>query len=92
MVRALRRHPVLYGIVALMVISWMAGMATGFDLSFRLVYLLAALVIITYTLSKLGAEADLRRGRTPAGAVRSRRHLQGDGHSTEPRQDAQGVG
>ena len=66
-VRALRRHPVLYGIVALMVISWMAGMATGFDLSFRLVYLLAALVIITYTLSKLGARQISAEVERPLG-------------------------
>ena len=66
-VRALGRHPVLYGIVALMVISGMAGMATGFDLAFRLVYLLAALVVITYVLSKLGARQISAEVERPLG-------------------------
>ena len=66
-VRALGRHPVLYGILALMVISWLAGMATGFDLSFRLVYLLAALVIITYSLAKLGARQISAEVERPLG-------------------------
>ena len=71
-VRALRRHPVLYGIAALMAISFMAGMATGFDLAFRLVYLLAGIVVITYGLAKAGRQADFRRGTTPNGTVRCR--------------------
>ena len=91
-VRALRRHPVLYGIVALMVISWMAGMATGFDLSFRLVYLLAALVIITYTLSKLGARQISAEVERPLGPFAVGDTYRETVVSTEPRQDAQGVG
>ena len=66
-VRALRRHPVLYGIAALAAISVMAGMATGFDLAFRLVYLLAAIVIITYGLAKLGARQISAEVQRPLG-------------------------
>ena len=66
-VRALRRHPVLYGIAALMAISLMAGMATGFDLAFRLVYLLAGIVVITYGLAKLGARQISAEVQRPLG-------------------------
>jgi uncharacterized protein (DUF58 family) len=44
-VRRLRRHPILYGIIVVMVIEFMSGMATGFDLSVRLYYSLGILLI-----------------------------------------------
>ncbi len=66
-VRALRRHPVIYGMLVLMTVSYLAGMATGFDLSFRLVYLLAALLIITYALAKLGASQITAEVERPLG-------------------------
>ncbi len=53
--------------LALMAVSYMAGMATGFDLSYRLVYLLAALLIITYLLAKLGTRQISAEVKRPAG-------------------------
>ncbi len=67
-VRALRRHPVLYAVVALMVVAFVFGAATGFDLLVKLNYVLGLVVIISYVWSKLGAaqiSATVTRERGP---------------------------
>jgi uncharacterized protein (DUF58 family) len=67
-VRALRRHPVLYGVLLLMVIALISGMATGFDLMVKLNYVLAMVLIISYLWSKIGAsqvQASVTREKGP---------------------------
>ena len=43
--RRFRQNPILYGIIVVMVIEFLTGMATGFDLSVRLYYALGILLI-----------------------------------------------
>tara|TARA_B100000686_G_C16803324_1_gene987838 strand:+ start:1695 stop:3089 length:1395 start_codon:yes stop_codon:yes gene_type:complete len=43
--RRFRQNPILYGIIIVMVIEFLTGMATGFDLSVRLYYALGILLI-----------------------------------------------
>ena len=54
-VRAIRRYPVLTSIIVMMVVTFIAGMATGFDLAVRLNYVLAILIAISWVWSMLGA-------------------------------------
>ena len=53
-VRSIRRYPVLSGIVAVMFVAFVAGVATGFDLLVRLNYVLVLLLVVSWAWSKLG--------------------------------------
>ena len=53
-VRSIRRYPVLSGIVAVMLVAFVGGVATGFDLLVRLNYVLVLLLIVSWVWSKLG--------------------------------------
>jgi uncharacterized protein (DUF58 family) len=67
-VRALRRHPVLYAVVLLMVIALVSGMATGFDLMVKLNYVLGLVLVVSYIWSKVGASqisASVKRQKGP---------------------------
>ncbi|MCZ6538759.1 MAG: DUF58 domain-containing protein [Chloroflexi bacterium] len=67
-VRRLRRHPILYGILAVMVIEFMSGMATGFDLSVRLYYSLGILLIAGWLWARSSSErmtAEVKRPKGP---------------------------
>ncbi len=55
--RGLRRSRVVYIIAAIMVVTFLTGMATGFDLMVRLNYVLATVLIVAY----LWATAGLQR-------------------------------
>ena len=44
-VRRLKRHPILYGILGVMVIQFLTGLGTGFDLSVRLYYALGIMLL-----------------------------------------------
>ena len=63
-VRRLKRHPVLYALLALMVLLFASAMATGFDLAVRLNYILLFLLVISWLWARAGAgqiEAEVRR-------------------------------
>jgi len=67
-VRRLRRHPILYGILAVIVIEFMTGMATGFDLSVRLYYSLIILLIAGWLWARSSSErmtAEVKRPKGP---------------------------
>ena len=67
-VRALRRHPVLYAVIFIMVVAFISGAATGFDLMVKLNYVLAMILVISYIWSKVGASqisAKVNRPRGP---------------------------
>lgn len=53
-VRSIRRYPVLSGIVAVMLVAFIGGVATGFDLLVRLNYVLVLLITVSWVWSKLG--------------------------------------
>ena len=53
-VRSIRRYPVLSGIVAVMLVAFVGGLATGFDLLVRLNYVLVLLIVVSWVWSKLG--------------------------------------
>ncbi len=57
----------MYGILAIMVIQFMSGMATGFDLAFRLNYVLGILLIGSWVWSKAGADQITARVNRPSG-------------------------
>lgn len=54
-VRVIKRYPVLTSIIVMMIVTFIAGMATGFDLAVRLNYVLAILIAISWVWSMLGA-------------------------------------
>ncbi|MCI0833617.1 MAG: DUF58 domain-containing protein [Chloroflexi bacterium] len=67
-VRRLQRHPILYGIVAVMVLEFMSGMATGFDLSVRLYYSLGILLLAGWLWARSSSErmtAEVKRSKGP---------------------------
>jgi len=67
-VRGMKRHPILYGILAVMVIEFLTGMATGFDLSVRLYYSLGVLLVVGWIWAKSSSEqmtADVKRSKGP---------------------------
>jgi uncharacterized protein (DUF58 family) len=64
----MKRHPILYGILALMAIEFMTGMATGFDLSVRLYYSLGVLLVVGWIWAKSSSEqmtAEVKRSKGP---------------------------
>lgn len=67
-VRGAKRHPILYGILLVMAIEFLTGMATGFDLSVRLYYSLAVLLVVGWIWAKSSSErmtADVKRSKGP---------------------------
>jgi uncharacterized protein (DUF58 family) len=67
-VRRLKRHPILYGILVVMVLEFLTGMATGFDLSVRLYYSLAILLVAGWIWAKSSSEqitASVERPKGP---------------------------
>ena len=67
-VRGMKRHPILYGILLVMAIEFMTGMATGFDLSVRLYYSLGVLLVVAWIWAKSSSErmtADVKRSKGP---------------------------
>lgn len=65
--RAIRRYPVLSGIIAVMVVSFVGGVATGFDLLVRLNYVLVLLIGVSWVWSKLGTAQLQARVSRPKG-------------------------
>ncbi|MDA0874020.1 MAG: hypothetical protein O3C45_03055, partial [Bacteroidetes bacterium] len=66
--RNLRRRPVLYVILAVMVLLQATSMATGFDLAVKLNYILILLIAISWVWSRAGAsqiDAEVRRPSGP---------------------------
>lgn len=66
-VRRLRRHPILYGILTVIVVEFMTGMATGFDLSVRLYYALAILLLAGWLWARSSSERMTAQVERPAG-------------------------
>lgn len=66
-IRRLKRHPILYGILAVMVIEFMSGMATGFDLSVRLYYSLGILLIAGWLWARSSSERMTATVQRPKG-------------------------
>ena len=67
-VRRLRRHPILYGILLVMVLEFLTGMATGFDLSVRLYYSLGFLLLAGWLWARSSSQrmtAEVRRPKGP---------------------------
>jgi uncharacterized protein (DUF58 family) len=67
-VRGMKRHPILYGIMVVMAIEFLTGMATGFDLSVRLYYSLGVLLIVGWIWAKNSSEqmtAEVKRSKGP---------------------------
>ena len=66
--RRLKRNPILYGIIAVMIVEFLTGMATGFDLSVRLYYALAILLLAGWLWAKSSSEqmtAEVQRPKGP---------------------------
>lgn len=66
--RNLKRRPVLYAILALMVLLLMSSMATGFDLAVKLNYILFLLIGVSWLWSRAGAsqlDAEVKRPPGP---------------------------
>ncbi len=67
-IRNLKRRPVLWAILSLMVLLFMSSMATGFDLAVKLNYILALLILVSWLWSRAGAsqiDAEVRRPSGP---------------------------
>ncbi len=67
-IRNLKRRPVLYAILALMVLLFTSSMATGFDLAVKLNYILALLIAVSWIWSRAAAsqvDAEVRRPTGP---------------------------
>ena len=66
--RRLKRSPILYGIILVMIIEFLTGMATGFDLSVRLYYALAILLLAGWLWAKSSSgqmTAEVQRPKGP---------------------------
>ena len=66
--RRLNRNPILYGIIVVMIVEFLTGMATGFDLSVRLYYALAILLLAGWLWAKSSSEqmtAEVQRPKGP---------------------------
>ena len=66
--RSLKRRPVLYVILSLMVLLFVSSMATGFDLTVKLNYILGLLIVVSWLWSRAGAsqiDAEVRRPTGP---------------------------
>lgn len=66
--RRLKRNPILYGIILVMIVQFLTGMATGFDLSVRLYYALAILLLAGWLWAKSSSgqmTAEVQRPKGP---------------------------
>lgn len=66
-IRNLRRRPVLYAILSLMLLLLFSSMATGFDLAVKLNYILGLLIIVSWVWSRAGASQLDAQVRRPSG-------------------------
>ncbi len=66
-IRTLRRHPVLYAVIFIMVFAFVSGAATGFDLMVKLNYVLGMVLVISFIWSKVGASQITARVNRPRG-------------------------
>lgn len=67
-IRNLKRRPVLYVILSLMVLLFVSSMATGFDLAVKLNYILLFLIVVSWLWSRAGAsqiDAEVKRPTGP---------------------------
>lgn len=55
-IQRLRRNPIVYGILIVMIVEFLTGMATGFDLSVRLYYSLGILLLAGWLWAKSSSE------------------------------------
>ncbi len=66
-IRAIRRYPFLTAIIVMMSLTFITGLATGFDLAMRLNYALAILIGVSWFWSKVGASQITSRAERPHG-------------------------
>ena len=67
-VRRLKRHPVLYGILGVITLEFLTGLGTGFDLSVRLYYALGILLVVGWFWARSSSNnltAEIERSRGP---------------------------
>ena len=67
-VRRLKRHPVLYGILGVITLEFLTGLGTGFDLSVRLYYALVILLAVGWFWARSSSNnltAEIERSRGP---------------------------
>ena len=68
MVRRLKRHPVLYGILGVITLEFLTGLGTGFDLSVRLYYALGILLVVGWLWARSSSKnltAEIERSKGP---------------------------
>ncbi len=68
MVRRLKRHPVLYGILGVITLEFLTGLGTGFDLSVRLYYALGILLVVGWFWARSSSKnltAEIERSKGP---------------------------
>ncbi|MDP6667120.1 MAG: DUF58 domain-containing protein [Dehalococcoidia bacterium] len=63
----MRRHPILYGILVVMVIEFLTGMATGFNLAVRLYYSLGILMVAGWLWARSSSERLTAQVQRPKG-------------------------
>jgi len=66
-IRRLKKNPILYGILVVMVIEFLTGMATGFDLSVRLYYALGFLLLAGWFWARSSSEQMVAEVERPKG-------------------------
>lgn len=67
-VRRLKRHPILYGILGVITLEFLTGLGTGFDLSVRLYYALGILLLVGWFWARSSSNhltAEIERSRGP---------------------------
>ena len=67
-VRRLKRHPVLYGILGVIMLEFLTGLGTGFDLSVRLYYALGILLAVGWFWARSSSNnltAKIERSKGP---------------------------
>lgn len=67
-VRRLKKHPILYGILGVMVIQFLTGLGTGFDLSVRLYYALGIMLLAGWFWARSSSghlTAEVERSKGP---------------------------
>jgi uncharacterized protein (DUF58 family) len=67
-VRRLKRHPVLYGILGVITLEFLTGLGTGFDLSVRLYYALGILLVVGWFWARSSSNnltAEIERSKGP---------------------------
>ena len=67
-VRRLKRHPVLYGILGVITLEFLTGLGTGFDLSVRLYYALGILLVVGWFWARSSSKnltSEIERSKGP---------------------------